>query len=319
MIESTFISAINGIVIKEDLGSGIEIIPHEKNEGFPTILITNNREVIRQQLVGDVDKLIGLIEFQHLYYGTSLVAYSKGEFDENKINSIQHLDIHLTILKTFFFGLWMVKDNSVDFDLGFLIFKNLDNEQEASSNLVTSSCFNSHGRVSVTEFTKEELGYASTFLNENVEVVINKESTANAKKYSRVTIANYFIQHARSINDIGLKFTSYCSALETLFSNDSTELSHKLSERVSRFLRDTKEERVKTYKTIKQCYNIRSKVVHGGSFKEGQIKEMEEVVIDLDNICREIMVYSLLTEIETNIFYKSNEEMEKYFLELIME
>lgn len=46
---------------------------------------------------------------------------------------------------------------------------------------------------------------------------------------------------------------------------------------------------------------------------------MEKVIVELDNICREIMDYSLKIEEETNVFYKNTEDMERYFLELIME
>jgi len=320
MIKANFICAINCIEIIEDLGIGIEIIPNKENENFPKIFLTNNKEIIRKQLISGTEKLIGLIEYRHLYNNAKLVAYSNSEFDENQTNSIQHLDIHLSILKIFFFSLWMVKDNSVDFDLGFLIFKNPEDELETSSNLFTSGCFNVLGKRELTEFTKDEVNQASIFLNENIKIEVSRaESTASVKKYSRVTIANYYIQHARSSNDIGLKFASYCSALETLFSNDSTELSHKLSERVSRFLKKTQGERIEIFKIIKQSYNIRSKVVHGESFKDGQVTEMEKVVVELDNICREIMDYSLKIEKETNVFYKNNEDMERYFLELIME
>jgi hypothetical protein len=55
------------------------------------------------------------------------------------------------------------------------------------------------------------------------------------KSYSRISRATRFIGSARLDRHPAIKVAHYCSALESLFSTDSSELTHKLSERVALF------------------------------------------------------------------------------------
>lgn len=174
------------------------------------------------------------------------------------------------------------------------------------------------GNNQIVDFSIEELKLASLFIKENIVIDNSKRKTANTSKHSRITIANYFIQNARSCNDLGLKMTSYCSALETLFSNDSTELSHKLAERVAHFLSTNKAERIVIFKFIKKAYDIRSKIVHGATIKDNHIDGLESLLIEMDNTCRKIINYAFSKSDKENVFGWSNEKHEEYFLDLIM-
>jgi len=318
MTKSVFICVLNHISTNSDLELGVVINPNQDNPNYPSIKITNNKVKITSLLNSQLEKLIGLIEFRNISETDSIIAYSESEFDESHVTSIQHLDLHLYLLKMYFFCLWTVKDNSTDFDLGFLYFQNEKNEFEASSNFISSANFTCSGLRKQIIFTIEELAEASIFLQKNIIIETKKAKVASSNKYNRITIANYFIQHARSCNDLGLKMTSYCSALETLFSNDSTELSHKLSERIAHFLSQDKKDRIELFKIIKKCYDFRSKVIHGDTLKSGKVDELDQLIVEVDKVCRDIMKFSFEKPFEENVFVWSKEKHEEYFLELIM-
>lgn len=85
--------------------------------------------------------------------------------------------------------------------------------------------------------------------------------------YSRYGRAYSFIKSARVTIDPAMKIAHYCSALESLFSTDNSELTYKLSERVSLFMKDMGYEPMDVFSDMKHYYSIRSAVTHGDSIK----------------------------------------------------
>ncbi|TKK65421.1 hypothetical protein FC093_20130 [Ilyomonas limi] len=316
----TFLCGLHNIEVNEDLGDGFILVPNEKSNNFPSIKITNNKSKLSSLLNRELAVLIGAIEYSHLTEGYPIVAFAENEFESDKVSSIDHLDLHLYLLKAFFFCLWMTKDNAADFDIGFLQFTNSAGMQEVSANNMTTTNFDVSGNRASNQFTIKELNTASKYLKECIHIQHNnRPKLASASSLDRIGIANYFIQSATISYDLGIKAVGYCSALETLFANgDNTELSHKLSERVSKFLEKELEPRKTIYKNVKKIYDIRSKVVHGATYKSNKVEELSESVKQADEICRRIMIYALTTNEVDNIFDKSREDLETYFLDLIL-
>jgi len=147
----------------------------------------------------------------------------------------------------------------------------------------------------------------------------NVPPIANTTSTERITIANHFVQIAIASKDLGIKAVGYCSALETLFSNgENTELAHKLSERIAKFLEKDLNKRTEIYKSVKKIYEIRSKVVHGATIRPAKLEELSTIVKEADEICRRIMVYAFTVPNGENIFEKSRESLDQYFSELIL-
>lgn len=104
MTDSTFLATINHITIKTDIGDGLEINANKGNSNFPTIKLTNNKDVIKKLLNPKLERLIGLIEFENFMTPNLLVAYSQSQFEEKQLNSLQHLDLNLILMKMYFFA-----------------------------------------------------------------------------------------------------------------------------------------------------------------------------------------------------------------------
>lgn len=316
----TFVCGLHNIEVKEDLKEGIVLMPNEQNSEFPLIRITNNRAKIDSLLDKQLSLSIGQIEYNHLRDGYPMVAFSESEFNLKTTSSIQHLDLHLILLKMYFFCLWMTKDNAADFDIGFLQFKNSKSELEVSANNMTTSNFDVAGGRGSTAFSMEDLKLASKYLKDSIHIEHkNRSKIASASSLNKVSIANYFVQSAIVAHDLGLKAVGYCSALETLFANgENTELAHKLSERVAKFLETELEKRKEVYRSVKKIYEIRSKVVHGATFKPQKTEELSGLIKEADQICRRVMIYALTKAEKENIFEKTKDNLDKYFLELVL-
>lgn len=320
MTNCNFICGVHNIVIDDDLGEGIQLVPNEKNEDYPIIKITNNKEKIDSLLSPNLAELIGVIEYSHLSSGYPIIAFCENKFDSKQIDSIEHLDKHLYLLKVFFHCLWLVKNNAADFDIGFLEFVNYSGIYSVSSNNMSTTNFDYLGNRSPTKFSKPELQNAIENFGNTlyVEHKKGKPRVANNSSMDRISIANNFLQMAISSKDLGMKAVGYCSALETLFSNgENTELAHKLSERIAKFLEKDLDKRKIIYKSVKKIYEVRSKVVHGSTFREAKTDEIVEIIKDADEICRRILTYIYSTADE-NIFEKSKENLDLFFTELIL-
>lgn len=320
MTKSIFICGIHNIQIEEDLGDGIELTPNSENSEYPTIFITNNKKKIRSLLTADLVSFIGTIEFSYLYDGYPIIAYTINDLDLKTTTSIEHLDKHLYLLKLYFFCLWLTKDNAADFDIGFVQFLNLENSPTVSSNNMSSTNFNVSGTRDLVNFSVEELKLAAQYFTDTLYLGhTNVPPIANTTSTERITIANHFVQIAIASKDLGIKAVGYCSALETLFSNgENTELAHKLSERIAKFLEKDLDKRVEIYKTVKKIYEIRSKVVHGATIRPAKLDELSKIVKEADEICRRIMIYAFTVPNGENIFEKSREHLDQFFSELIL-
>lgn len=92
--------------------------------------------------------------------------------------------------------------------------------------------------------------------------------------------------------------------LESLFSpNDNRELVHQIAYNVSHFVASSKDKKEKIYDIIKSFYNIRSRIVHGGSPKYNELSVMTSVVFI---ICCDVFKKLLLNTELANEFASSD-------------
>jgi hypothetical protein len=316
----TFLCGLHGLTVDFDLKEGILLTPNEQgNPTIPSIRITNNKGMIKKFLNNQFVEYVGLVESNHLLNGYPLIAYAENKCNLKDSTSLAHLDKHLYFLKMYFFCLWLIKDNAGDFDIGFLSFNNQLNDLEVCCNNYTSINFRADGTRNFTLFSMEELESACSLLQNSVYIdSFDNQKVASSSKNNRITIASYFIQQARISADLGIKTANYCAALESLFVNDNAELSHKLSERVSRYLAKELTERKSIYRLVKKAYEMRSKVVHGASFKISKIPELVSITCQSDDLCRRLMRDILECDYDSCIFTKSQDDIEEFFLDLIL-
>lgn len=124
-----------------------------------------------------------------------------------------------------------------------------------------------------------------------------------------------FLTIARSNSFLPLKISFYIGVLETLFTTDNNEVTHKVSERVSFYLQE-KYNKLETFKLVKECYGIRSSFVHGQKLhKKYNYEKLAELSFEFDQIIRFLLNKIILDDY--NIFLKNDENLTIFFNSLI--
>lgn len=288
-----FIIAVYNLGIEENLGEGIEL-----NNGFR---LTNNKNFIESLITDGLIESIGQIEYEGLINYAKAVIYSIEEIDIAKENTDNVYFRKVMNAHAFILDLWMVKDNSIQINVGFIQFPYckpskliLTHEQPSTvhSNYYSFSDNSmANGIVRQTNYTTSELKKAIE-LGEN-KVIVSKnddiQSDEMEKLNSRLSKAFNFLQLARTLPHLELRIANYCSAFECLFADDNKELSHKLSERIAYFLEIEPEKRKDMFKFIKEVYGLRSAVIHGDIISNTQKKNLTDMSIKCDEILRRIL------------------------------
>ena len=113
------------------------------------------------------------------------------------------------------------------------------------------------------------------------------------------------------------KIAHYCSALETLFTTESTELAHKVSQRGAFFLGERAYDRWEIFSAIKNAYNIRSNLVHGDTLKIKQIDGLSGVSMHCNHYLR-VILNCIFGDAELREVFDSDPgAIEEYFARLI--
>jgi len=309
-MEISFIIALNYIEIPEHLGRGDKL--------DDITFISNDASVSKGLIPPEAIDTIGKLEYSSLLNAKAFI-YSK-EVVPDDISPEDYLIDRLYFVQSFLASIWFEMDNSVDFESGFVFFKK-DKQLGVSSNHLSVAHTNSQVEKTVCILNRNTLKDIRVFNRETLIYIKNSHKdrieTQLLKKNSRVEIALYHIQGARSQSDIGVKISNYCSALEALFSTNQAELAHQLSERLAFSISKTPEERLVNYKKSKQAYTIRSKVVHGTHIKESDLPKIKDAALFCDSSLRTVMTKILTDENLHKNFSRDNEALDSYMLKLI--
>lgn len=185
---------------------------------------------------------------------------------------------------------WEICDNSIYVRDGFLYIYSNDISDgctfKASVSMINSL---STGQIKNTIISEQDIlryGEKMDILVNDSETNINIEDTPDYKSatqfqhykksgLSRKELAKYYVLSAHGAGSIPMKVLMYCSAIEALVANSTTELSHRVAERVAILLGSSQEERYIIYSNVKFGYDTRSKVAHGDSIKKDETKIRE--------------------------------------------
>ena len=278
---------------------------------------------------GDIKKQIG-----SLYYGDlekKPFVFMHGQVnvgtEEDEIgNELQSaLSAVLRKLQLFCSLLWLSKDCCVSTGDGYVFVGSSYVSKYniyTHTNRYTKEFYNSLGERKVEQIRIRERREVCRNMNElfeNTEISDCSDARqllidfSNSDKLSR---ALYLTDKARSYSLPNDRIAEFIVVLESLFCCQASEIAHRLSERVACFLGDSRN-KLATYKTIKEAYNYRSKVVHGST------KIKEEKYDDLTKISGEIegIVKAVLTSLKVDeplLTFKDEGEINDHFMEIIL-
>jgi len=310
-----FITTLRFLKITESIPNKFTLMP-----GID--LITDKAQI--SKILDDEFKMIaGVIEAEHFENANHIICC---DIDEETFNhpfsSNQALIVWLVWLDLLIQDAWLVKDHAISCDIAFARMTN-GQHSEWSSNYLNSQNYLSSGQAHVNvEFDFEDIKVWETKSNAIQTYLHQKKSGAlNSfinKEFSRIGRSLRFISAARKETHPAIKITHYCSAFESLFSTDNSELSHKLAERIAIFLKQYGFEPLAIFDDVKAFYTVRSKVTHGDSIQGKRANDISDLSQKCDNYLRYIINKIVDDPNHKSTFDDKKEIIEQYFKELIL-
>ncbi len=304
-----FLALLHQLQITDDLGTGDKI--------GEELRVTNNRNVIGELIKPAFRTIIGDMEVSSLLEGMPVVFAQEAIPDD--LTPQEYLLARLYELQSFLMSTWVIQDNAINCELGFLLFHR-GQSQTATSNFVAHLYSTADGKKEITKLTREQFRAMRGLHHAEIRIPDRPFAMPVSRltpSHARLSRSHLFINAARGEFDVAMKIAHYCTAFETLFATTQTELSHQLSERIACYLFDTPEERLATYRKIKQAYGVRSKVVHGSTVRDNKLDELIETSQYCDQIARQIFM-KLLTQADARaLFDKSTEVFDEEMLKTI--
>jgi hypothetical protein len=309
----SYVTCFRKLILTEPINGSIELIPG--------VNISNDPDVKAQWLTPQFSIAAGAIEATHLTAESNLVF---GEFDaeDMRLPPEGFLLVILAWLDMLLKNAWLLKDHAMECDAAFLRVE-MDSGVSWTKNFLAIRPSFSDG------YTDKNIGMSAKDLQEwgrttdLVEGYLSEASSSPLrfmmeKGYARSGRAMQFVVAARRAQDIAFKIAHYCGALETLFTTESTELAHKLAERVAFFLGERGHNRRTVFAKVKSAYGIRSKLVHGDTLKPNQIEELPALSAECDVFLRAILREIFNSEDLKKTFDSHNGAVEDYFSRLIL-
>ncbi|WP_317951367.1 HEPN domain-containing protein, partial [Rossellomorea marisflavi] len=287
--------------------------------------ITNSMEVKESFVETALFKTtIGVHSIEEFIDGVYL--YRKGEMEFGNEEEINNIGTNLAFYylreaQYFLRDLWGIKDNSTYVRDGFLVFYHQEIEDGLTYKASVSAIYtNARALRGYTTFSREEISAAAKIYNESKSEKFDGSDKYKIPQFNhfykkkspgRMTSAEYFTLSARSNPAIPMKIVLYCTALESLFSTDTSEVGHKVGERVAMLLGTSSEHKNSLYKFFKNAYSQRSAIVHGSTVRKSE-SELADISQELDGILRELLVE------QHEVFLKSPGEIDDFFLNLLL-
>jgi hypothetical protein len=315
-ISVSFFSGLEGIQLPSISGRG---------DRFNDIYyITNDKSYIKNMVSG-LQSYMGSIEWRYISELCGVIIHGSEnlylEVDRDLETEIEKMTIkYLYGIMAFSGRLWLVKDNAAYQDRIWVIVRNYGKILFVHNNNINVRDSKSDGSYGIEKFTRDEMKFARVATPKDVIGSWgNERPTALNSESSRFSRFDYYIQNARKTSDVALKVANYCSALESIVSSSGTEISHQVAERVSCLIEARGNSRIETYKNIKKSYDIRSKTIHGASFKEKNFNDIIRSSNNLDEICRKMSFMLLLNkENFMDIVRSSDQDFNDFFLKRVL-
>ncbi|MGH8386829.1 MAG: hypothetical protein ACRESJ_15265 [Pseudomonas sp.] len=277
--------------------------------------ITNNADFVKSLIPPQHIGVLGLLEYNFLTSGRPVIFKTGSVLVEEGA----HIEV-INLLRGahgFLLSLWMNRDSSANCDTGFAI--GLDSDAMHSNTLKFHYSL-ANGEKSVTALGQNDLERVCDISDKHfrgLKEQDNPSRTVLQKTTGRINISTYHLQMARSASDLAIKIATYCSFFESLFSTNTTELSHQLSERIAFSLTDDPHERLEIFIKTKKAYGVRSKTVHGDIIQPREILGLIETAGHCDVIARKIYTKVITCPETCKLFESTNEKIDDHMRNLI--
>ena len=310
----SFLTSLINLKIDQPIGSNWTIAGDLK--------ISNTQSMAKRLVTESIREHIGTLEVNHILSGRPFV-YSVSEYPVEDTSEQKQLEVLLSRLahtQMFVNMLWLVKDNSVNFELGFLQFPYIREGQLArvSSNSLSARFSDATGSYDESTFSEAELNQAielyKAFFGWTHDVyTVPEYPPVSLGKQDRLSRALYFVQAARAGSYLPEKVSYFCTSFESLVSTSASELAHQVAERVAVLIGNNSIEALEIYRNLKRAYDTRSKLVHGGKLTR-QYDRYREDSTNCDSYLRRLFRVLISDSDLREAIEQEEEEVNEIFL-----
>ncbi|UXZ98852.1 hypothetical protein K3169_13775 [Pseudomonas phytophila] len=288
-------------------------------EIMPTVNIIVGDELVAKYLNAEFQKAAGEIEYQHFKQANHLVVSlpEEVEYWDDFVSGEEILHCWMVWVDWALQDSWLVKDNCFISEVAYCRSKLSGEYRWSNNSLYTQASASDGDRQRSVEFVESDIKYWSERLNSLRSHLDGKGysilTPVLSKKATRFDRFLSFTQIARRSSTPAMKIAQMCSALESLFSTSTTELTHRLSERVAFFAGENPEDKELIYQLMKKAYGVRSQVTHGShisSALSGLAPELSSKLLDL---LRKITFKVLEDPHSADVVYGDDEFIENHF------
>lgn len=311
-----FIAPLHGIRIDDDLGAGVQLGDHG--------CIVNDTKLIKSYINDDWKDELGAAMIRKLH-GAKVLVFGELPVAPNE-NNRELCEKQVYSIRALLEFLWVVRDNAVNCEM--CIFGWWDEAfQQWKTPVGISptqyvSMADGGGHRTITSFTKSEIetvaGYMQGVTALNPITHLHASAFKTKTHIDRVNLGRYLVHHARSIRDITGKISLYCSAFEALLTTSASEVSHQLAERVALLIEDDPDRRMEVYRSMKEIYDVRSKMMHGKFPKLRTDRRIEDVAQQCDEYLRKI-IWSLVNAPFPALQSTDETELDNHFQRRVFE
>lgn len=250
--DPVFIAGIEKIRVDHDLGDGIPLTD--------SLRLTNNPEAMEAVIPYGAEVVIGGIEGRDMRR-LGLMAFNREVRNPRFSDEIANAEVveNLMRLRLWFLTLWLVRDNAVHTEMGYVLHQTGPIVIRGTRNFFSFVFTRSDGRCQPTEFTLKDIQRSIELFR---SIGFDRMPRNSSRDSGRIWRAFYFLQSARANDDLAVKIANYMTALEALFATSDRKVTANLINRTACFLAD-REDRHLIEKQIREAYKIRSETVHG--------------------------------------------------------
>ena len=317
----SFVTSLHHLKVDRPLGANWTIAGDLK--------ISTSSSVAKSLTTPSLRQNIGELEARRILSGAPFL-YATPESPGDDVSENRQLSIlftHLVYAQLFVNMLWLVKDNSINFELGFLQYPFVAGpvETRVSSNFLSALFTNATGDRGDTMFKAEELNKAIALYcrlygqqhDEGYEnLLVPMSSPSPMGQANRLTRAFYFVQAARATWQPAEKVAYYCTSFEALVSTSTSELAHQVAERVATLIGGAPREAVEIYRDLKRAYDTRSKLVHGGQLNAQEDRYLTDST-NCDNYLRRLFHILIANNDLRRAIEGKQDEVNRFFLDRI--
>jgi hypothetical protein len=305
-----FISTLRFLNVTEPLKTPFTLMPG--------IDVINDEVKINEILDDELKEIAGTIEYERFQQSKHLIYCEFDETDlEGELNSNQALQVWMLWIHLLLQDSWIVKDNNITCDIAYMKMTKGSHEEWSNNYFMSHVSLSSGHNFKESTFNITDMKEWERKSNLIQGYLHTKNSGAmdsfTDKNFSRIGRSLKFVYAARKELHPAIKISHYCSAFESLFSTDNSELTHKLSERIAIFFKVQGWEPIKIFDEIKALYSIRSKVSHGDSISKNKEKHISELSQKADKYLRAALNVIFLEEDMIQLFDGSKEKFDEYF------